>query len=136
MNIEDDFRDLAPLDPSRDPARWERMVAGVMAAAGPELARRASLPQPGMLLLLADWMRPTVSAAALLAAAAAENVTIIDPYDWICAPSAKCPIVVGNTMVYRDYGHLADGFVEALTPVVEDELLRLFDADLSRRPEA
>ena len=71
MNIEDDFRDLAPLDPSRDPARWERMVAGVMAAAGPELARRASQPQPGMLLLLADWMRPTVSAAALLAAAAA-----------------------------------------------------------------
>jgi peptidoglycan/LPS O-acetylase OafA/YrhL len=73
---------------------------------------------------------------AILAAAAAENVTIIDPYDWICAPSGKCPIVVGNTMVYRDYGHLADGFVEALTPVVEDELLRLFDADLSRRPEA
>lgn len=71
MNIEDDFRDLAPLDPERDSARWERMVAGVMAAAGPELARRASLPQPGMLLLLSDWLRPTVSTAALLAAAAA-----------------------------------------------------------------
>ena len=71
MNIEDDFRDLAPLDPERDSARWERMVAGVVAAAGPELARRAGLPQPGMLLLLADWLRPTVSTAALLAAAAA-----------------------------------------------------------------
>ncbi len=71
MNIEDDFRDLAPLDPERDSARWERMVSGVMAAAGPELARRAGLPQPGVLLLLSDWLRPTVSTAALLAAAAA-----------------------------------------------------------------
>ncbi len=46
--MEDDFRDLAPLDPARDPARWERMVGSVMTAAGPELARRASLPQPGL----------------------------------------------------------------------------------------
>ncbi|MBV7695263.1 acyltransferase family protein [Streptomyces sp. TRM70350] len=71
---------------------------------------------------------------AIRAAAAAENVPTIDPYDWVCAPSGNCPVVVGNTMVYRDYGHLADGFVEALTPVLEDELLRLFGADLSRRP--
>ncbi|QOV47509.1 acyltransferase [Streptomyces chromofuscus] len=71
---------------------------------------------------------------AIRAAAAAEDVTLIDPYDWICAPSGNCPVVVGNTMVYRDFGHLADGYVAALTPVVEDELLRLFGADLSRRP--
>jgi peptidoglycan/LPS O-acetylase OafA/YrhL len=73
---------------------------------------------------------------AIKAAAAAEDVTTIDPYDWICAPSGTCPIVVGNTMVYRDYGHLADSYVEAITPVVEEELLRLFGADLSRRPGA
>ena len=71
MNFEDDFRDLAPLDPERDSERWERMVGSIMAAAGPELARRAQQPAPGMLLLLSDWMRPTVSTAALLAAAAA-----------------------------------------------------------------
>lgn len=70
MNIEDGFRDLAPLDPSRDTERWERMVSGVTAAAAPELARRARLPAPGMMMLLADWVRPTVSAAALMAAAA------------------------------------------------------------------
>ncbi|WP_203721579.1 acyltransferase family protein [Streptomyces coelicoflavus] len=73
---------------------------------------------------------------ALVAAAKAEDVTVIDPYDWVCAPSGNCPILVGNTMVYRDYGHLADGFVDALTPVVEDRLLGLFGADLSRRPGA
>lgn len=70
MNIEDGFRDLAPLDPTRDTERWERMVAGITAAAAPELARRARMPAPGMMMLLADWVRPTLSAAAVLAAAA------------------------------------------------------------------
>ncbi|MET9731613.1 acyltransferase family protein [Streptomyces sp. NPDC006458] len=70
---------------------------------------------------------------AILAAAKAEKVATIDPYDWVCAPSGNCPVVVGNTMVYRDYGHLADPYVEALTPVVENELVRLFGADLSQR---
>lgn len=70
MNIEDGFRDLAPLDPTRDAERWERMVAGITAAAAPELARRARLPAPGMMMLLADWVRPTLSAAAVMAAAA------------------------------------------------------------------
>ena len=70
MNFEDGFRDLAPLDPARDTERWERMVAGITAAAAPELARRARLPAPGMLMLLADWVRPTLSAAALMAAVA------------------------------------------------------------------
>jgi peptidoglycan/LPS O-acetylase OafA/YrhL len=73
---------------------------------------------------------------AIQEAAKAEDVAVIDPYDWVCAPSGNCPIVAGNTMVYRDYGHLADGFVEALTPVVEAELLDLFGADLSKRPGA
>lgn len=73
---------------------------------------------------------------AIKAAADAEGVTILNPYNWVCAPSGNCPVVVGNTMVYRDYGHLADGYVEALTPVVEDELLRLFGEDLSKRPGA
>jgi hypothetical protein len=70
VNIEDGFRDLAPLDPGRDPDRWEAMVAGITAAAAPELARRQRLPAPGMMMLLADWVRPTVSAAGLMAAAA------------------------------------------------------------------
>lgn len=71
MNDLDEFRDLAPLDPRRDAARWERMVAGVTAAAAPELARRARTPAPGMLLLLSRWTRPTAGAAAVLTAAAA-----------------------------------------------------------------
>jgi len=70
VNIEDDFRDLAPLDPGRDAVRWESMVGAITRAAQPELARRSRMPAPGMLMLLSDWMRPAVSTAALLAAAA------------------------------------------------------------------
>jgi hypothetical protein len=70
VNIEDGFRDLAPLDPTRDTERWARMVAGIQAAAAPELARRARMPAPGMMMMLADWVRPTLSAAAVMAGAA------------------------------------------------------------------
>ena len=66
----DDFRDLAPLDPSLDAERWERMVGRITMAAAPELARRAKAPDPGLLMLLSDWVRPAVSAAAALAAVA------------------------------------------------------------------
>ncbi|WP_307783886.1 SGNH hydrolase domain-containing protein [Streptomyces spinoverrucosus] len=72
--------------------------------------------------------------SAIKAAAKAENVPVVDPTPWVCAPSGTCPVLVGNTMVYRDAGHLADDYVEALTPVLEDELLGLVGADLSRRP--
>ena len=71
MNIDDGFRDLAPLDPSRDGERWERMVAGITAAAAPELARRARTSAPGPILLLSGWMRPTAAAATVVAAASA-----------------------------------------------------------------
>ena len=70
MRLEDDFRDLAPLDPSQDGARWERMVAGITLASAPELQRRTRLPDMGLLQLLAGYVRPAVSAAALMAAAA------------------------------------------------------------------
>lgn len=90
MNIEDGFRDLAPLDPTRDAERWERMVAGITAAAAPELARRARLPAPGMMMLLADWVRPTLSAAAVMAAAAAAFL--------VAAPGSTPPAAAGESV--------------------------------------
>ncbi|MEX2571073.1 MAG: hypothetical protein WD737_07185 [Gemmatimonadota bacterium] len=67
-------RDLWPLDPQRDPARWDRMVGSIMEAAGPELARRAVTRSP--LLLLTEWLRPTVAASASVAALAAVIVLL------------------------------------------------------------
>jgi len=60
---------LQALDPGRDPERFERLVDGILAAAGPELARRAEVQAaPASLLLgLSDWLRPALAAAALLA---------------------------------------------------------------------
>lgn len=72
----DDFRDLAPLDPRRDPERWERMVSGITRAAAPELARRARMAPPGIAMLLSSWLRPALSAAALVAAAAGAALVV------------------------------------------------------------
>jgi hypothetical protein len=58
--------DLSPLDPSRDPLRWERMVRSV-AARGAEAAARG---RPATLALqLVAWARPAMAAAAALALA-------------------------------------------------------------------
>lgn len=62
--------DLSPLDPSRrDPARWDRLVRAIMAAAGPELERRAAIVGP--VIWLARFARPALAAAALIALASA-----------------------------------------------------------------
>lgn len=79
MNIHDDFRDLAPLRPDHDPRRWTRMLERIEAAAAPELARRAGLASPGLLMLLSGWTRPAISAAALAAAAAATVIALQQP---------------------------------------------------------
>jgi hypothetical protein len=50
-----------------DEARRELLVAAIMARAAPELARRQALDVSPM-LMLSDWMRPALAAAALIAA--------------------------------------------------------------------
>jgi hypothetical protein len=62
--MNEDFRDLKPLDASEDPLRFDRLVRRITAAAAPELARRRLLPGP--LLLLTEWTRPTLAAAAMV----------------------------------------------------------------------
>ncbi len=58
--------DLGALDPSRDPARWDRMVRSVAARGAAGAARR----RPGRIALqLAAWMRPALACAAALALA-------------------------------------------------------------------
>lgn len=59
----------ALLDPHTDPDRWERVVRSIMAAARPELRRRAAARTP--VLLLADWLKPGLAAAAAVMVVAA-----------------------------------------------------------------
>lgn len=60
--------DLSPLDPRVDQLRYERLIRRILGAAEPELARRAR--QAGPLALVAGWARPTLAAAAIIAAVA------------------------------------------------------------------
>jgi hypothetical protein len=57
--------DLTILDPATDRLAYERLVRRIMAAAAPELARRA-MPQT-TLALLGGWARPLLAAAAVVA---------------------------------------------------------------------
>lgn len=56
-----------PLDPTRDPARWESMVRGIVDRAAPILAGYAAR---GPAEWLVAWVRPTLAAAAVVAALA------------------------------------------------------------------
>ncbi len=40
---------------------------------------------------------------------------LIDPTGWLCTADG-CPLVVGNTLVYRDWSHLSDTYARLLAP--------------------
>jgi hypothetical protein len=67
--MEEERLDLTPLDRMADPERVEALVSAIVAAAAPELARRAS--GGGLLAVLGGWAWPTLAAASLAAAVSA-----------------------------------------------------------------
>ena len=56
--------DLAALDPTADPDRFDGIVSRIMEAARPELARRRELAAP--LVYVSAWWRPALRAAAVI----------------------------------------------------------------------
>ena len=77
MNERDEFRDLAPLSPKLDPDRWRRMTDKIQRTAAPELRRRRSVAGgPSIIWALAEWVRPTLSGAVGVAAAAMIFLTV------------------------------------------------------------
>ena len=58
--------DLSALDLARDPTRLERSACAIAARVAPSLRRRRERP-PVMWLELAQWRRPVLAAAALVA---------------------------------------------------------------------
>lgn len=53
------------------------------------------------------------------------GATVIDPEPWLCPRSGRCPVVVGDTFVYRDESHMAETYAGALAPVLGQELRKL-----------
>lgn len=45
------------------------------------------------------------------------KVPVVDPIDWICS-GTSCPVVVGDTLVYRDDSHLSNTYSTELAPVL------------------
>ncbi|MEV7148947.1 acyltransferase family protein [Streptomyces sp. NPDC093084] len=48
------------------------------------------------------------------------GVALLDPKPWLCPTRGRCPLVVGDTFVYRDESHLAESYAKALTPLFAD----------------
>ena len=55
------------------------------------------------------------------------GATYVDTVPWIC-PAARCPVIDGNLLLYRDLNHLAAPYARSLAPEVGDVL----DQALSR----
>jgi len=53
--------------------------------------------------------------------AAEESIQLIDPSLWVC-PTAPCPVVIGNLLVYSDSGHLTATFAAALARRIGDAI--------------
>ena len=68
--------DLSSLDPAADRVRYEHWVRRILEAAQPELRRRAR--DAGPLALVAAWARPTLAAAAVIAALAVGILSAVD----------------------------------------------------------
>ena len=58
--------------------------------------------------------------ALVAAAATSAGIRVVDPTPWFC--TTKCPIVIGNVLVYKDKSHLTVAYAEALTPLVAHAL--------------
>jgi len=54
---------------------------------------------------------------ALVAAAARQTgIKVVDPTPWFCVK--RCPIVVGNLLVFKDNSHMTPAYVRAIEPVI------------------
>lgn len=65
----------------------------------------------------AGAIEPAARRAGQRAAARAAGARLVDPVPWLCAPR-RCPVVVGNLLVYRDEQHLSTDYVTWLTPAL------------------
>ena len=53
--------------------------------------------------------------------AQAAGALTIDPFSWFCGPK-ECPVIVGNTLVYRDNSHITATYAAQLAPLLAQAL--------------
>jgi peptidoglycan/LPS O-acetylase OafA/YrhL len=59
---------------------------------------------------------------AVASMAQAAGATVIDPSPWFCV-DGKCPVIVGNILVYKDNSHVTTPYVSLVTPLLEAQLV-------------
>jgi hypothetical protein len=58
---------------------------------------------------------------AVAAALRAGGVTVVDPLPWFCT-AGRCPVIVGNVLVYRDASHITATYSRMLGPMLAERL--------------
>jgi hypothetical protein len=54
-------------------------------------------------------------------AAGKAGAVVVDTVPWFCTPT-KCPVVVGNILVYRDGSHISMAYVRLLAPLLAERI--------------
>jgi len=55
------------------------------------------------------------------------HIDAIDPFSWFCTP-ARCPVIVGNILLYQDDQHVTPQWSRLLAPVLADSLIPIVDS--------
>lgn len=71
------------------------------------------------------FYQPVDPSAAILAQW--PNMIAVDTQDWFCGPDDNCPVVMGNTMVYRDMHHITNAFAVSAAPLLREYVQPFFD---------
>lgn len=51
-----------------------------------------------------------------------DNMLSLDTSSWFCDKNGNCPVVIGNTMVYRDMHHISNAFAESAMPMLREAI--------------
>lgn len=120
--MDHDRIDLTPIGFGADDDRTDRMLAAIMRMARPELERRGAGAEIDVLDVLAQWVRPALAAAAVLAIASSLILTRGVTRD---AETVSGPAVAAAEAVLP--AHVATWLDEGRAPATTDVVAMLED---------
>jgi hypothetical protein len=119
--MSDEQFDFSPLDPARDPDRFERMVSNITWRARMELKRRAERVRISPVEVVATWYRPALAAAAAIAAVSLTLLTTVG--------RAKTEVPTGAYMSSTEVPAALSTWYEEDSIPTAAELLVAFEGD-------
>jgi hypothetical protein len=117
--MNESWSDLTPLDPERDPARWEALLRRTRAAAAAELSRRAFAAGPAAPLL--RFVRPALALAASLVIAAGSLLALADGGEAQQTPSTAPGVAEALGVPVATTGWMEDGVLGTPDPFTQPD---------------